>query len=264
MKIDLSGKTAVVTASTQGIGLASARALAAAGAAVIVNGRHRAGVDRAVAAVQGDGGPAAVRGVAADMGSEQGCEALIAAEPRADILVNNAAFVGWEDLFGMKDDVWSRTWETNVMAGVRLSRHYLCAMQASGWGRVVFISSESARNIQPSLIAYGASKLALHAVSRGIAKRMAGSGVTCNVVMPGPTLSDGVERMLQPMATEAGSTIEEAGVRFVLDNRSSSLIRRMATVDEVAAMVVYVCSVQASATSGSVLRVDGGVVDDVN
>ena len=262
MKITLTGKTAIVTASTQGIGLATARGLSAAGADVVINSRNQAGADAVAAAITKETG-VAVRGVAADMGTAEGCAALMAAVPSADIVICNQMFVGWGDFFAAGDEVWREAWETNVVCGARLARHYLPDMKQRGWGRFVFVSSESARNIQPELIPYGASKLALHALSRGIAKLAAGSGVTSNVVMPGPTLSDGVKGMLAPAVTQEVS-LEAAATGFVLANRSSSVLKRMATVDEVAAMIIYACSPQASATSGSVLRVDGGVVEDVS
>ncbi|MET0547525.1 MAG: SDR family NAD(P)-dependent oxidoreductase [Caulobacterales bacterium] len=262
MKIDLSGKTAIITGSTKGIGLATAKGLMAAGATVVINGRSRESVDAAIAEVQ-SGGAGIVRGVVADMGSEAGCAVLTDVEPKADILINNAFAVAWEDFFETPDAAWNQSWETNVMTAVRLSRHYLRGMESAGWGRLVFISSESARNIQPELISYGATKLALHAVSRGLAKRMAGTGVTANVVLVGTTLSHGVTQMLKP-AMDQGMSAEEAGRAFVTANRASSIIQRAATVDEVASMIIYVCSPQASATNGSVLRVDGGIVDDIN
>lgn len=262
MLIDLTGKTAIVTASTRGIGFAVARELAASGATVIINGRSEAAVTAAIESLASLGTTA--RGVVADLSTAAGCATLIAAAPNADILVNNAAFIGWADFFAAGDDIWEEAWQTNVLAGVRLARHYMPGMTNNGWGRIVFISSETARNVQPDLVPYAATKLALHAVSRGIAKQMAGTGATCNVVLPGPTLSDGARTMLEPMATANDISAEEAGARFVKANRPSSLIGRMATVEEVAAMVVYVCSPLASATNGSVLRVDGGVVEDIN
>jgi len=260
MKIDLAGKTAVITGSTQGIGFATASGLAEAGASVVINGREKNKVDKAVAVIRNNGGKA--NGVVADMGTAEGCKALVDAAPVTDILVSNAAFVGWLDFMEAGDDIWLQAWQTNVMTAARLSRHYLPGMKAKGWGRLVFISSESSRNIQPDLVPYGASKLALHALSRGIAKRMANTGVTSNVVLPGPTLSDGVKRMLS--AQPPNGSLEEMGARFVLANRSSSVLKRMTTVDEVAAMAIYICSPLSSGTSGCVLRVDGGVIEDVN
>lgn len=263
MTLPLSGRTAIITASTRGIGLAIARELAAEGAAIIVNGRSEETVATAIAQLAGVG-PATPRGVVADVGTPASCARLIAAQPEADILVNNAAFIGWTDFFSADDAIWNEAWQTNVMAGARLARHYMRGMGDRGWGRIIFISSETARNVQPDLVPYAATKLALHALSRGIAKRMAGTGVTSNVVLPGPTLSDGARGMLEPMAAADGITVEEAGARFVRTHRPSSLLGRMATVEEVAAMVAFACSPRASATNGSVLRVDGGVVEDIN
>lgn len=262
MRIDLSGRTAIVTASTRGIGLATARALAEAGAAVLVNGRSEGSVAAAIDGLAASGVTA--RGVAADVGTAEGCAALIAAAPEADILVNNAAFIGWMDFLEADDAIWEEAFRTNLLAGARLARHYMTGMGARKWGRIIFISSETARNVQPDLVPYAATKLALHALSRGVAKRMAGTGVTSNVVLPGPTLSDGARTMLEPMAATDGISVEEAGARFVRAHRGSSLLGRMASVEEVAAMIVFACSPQASATSGAVLRVDGGVVEDVN
>jgi NAD(P)-dependent dehydrogenase (short-subunit alcohol dehydrogenase family) len=263
MKIDLSGKTAIVSGSTAGIGLATARRLAEAGAAVVVNGRAKAAVDRAVGGLKGAVPGAAVRGVAADLGTAQGCAALLQAEPSADILVNNLGIFGPQDFFEIPDAEWTRFFEVNVMSGVRLSRAYLPGMVARNWGRVVFLSSESGLNIPADMIHYGFTKTANLAISRGLAKRMAGTGVTVNAVLPGPTLSEGVEAMLKEAAEQAGQSIEEAGAAFVKANRASSILQRMATPEEVANMVVYACSPLASATTGAALRVDGGVVDTI-
>jgi NAD(P)-dependent dehydrogenase (short-subunit alcohol dehydrogenase family) len=188
MHIDLTGKTAIVTGSTAGIGFATARGLAEAGAAVVVNGRTQASVDPAVAALAAHG---QVRGVAADLATPDGCARLTAAVPDCDILINNMGIFEQKDFFDVPDADWERFFTTNVMSGVRLSRAYLPGMAARGWGRVVFISSESALNIPAAMIHYGFTKTAQLAVSRGLAKRMAGTGVTVNAVLPGPTMSDG-------------------------------------------------------------------------
>ena len=263
MKIDLSDKTAIVTGSTAGIGFAITKGLAEAGAKVVVNGRKQASVDAAVAALRQAVPGVAVHGVAADLGSAEGCAALVRAEPATDILVNNVGIFGPQDFFETPDDEWTRFFEVNVMSGVRLSRAYLPAMVERNWGRIVFLSSESALNIPADMIHYGFTKTALLAISRGLAKRVAGGGVTVNAVLPGPTLSEGVEAMLEESAAEAGLSMAEAATAFVKANRPSSIIQRPATVDEVASMVVYVASRQASATTGAALRVDGGVVDTI-
>lgn len=258
MKIDLTGKRAIVTGSTLGIGFAIAKGLAAAGAEVVVNGRKAEAVERAVAALQG-----AVRGVVADVGTAAGCAALVQAVPEADILVNNVGIYGPGDFFETDDDLWQHFFDVNVMSGVRLSRSYLPGMAAKGWGRVVFLSSESALNIPADMIHYGFSKTANLSVARGLAKRMAGTGVTVNAVLPGPTLTEGVAGMLKADADKAGISVEAAAAAFVKAQRPSSIIQRAATPEEVANMVVYACSKEASATTGAALRVDGGVVDTI-
>jgi NAD(P)-dependent dehydrogenase (short-subunit alcohol dehydrogenase family) len=263
MNIDLAKKTAVVTGSTAGIGFAIAQGLAAAGAQVVINGRTQVAFDNARAALEHALPSAVVRGVAADLGAAQGCEALVRAEPFADILINNVGIYGPQDFFDILDSEWTRFFEVNVMSGVRLSRAYLPGMLKANWGRVVFMSSESALNIPPDMIHYGVTKTANLTISRGLAKRLAGSGVTVNAVLPGPTLSEGVETMLKKAAERAGQSIGEAARAFVRQNRPSSIIQRTATPEEVANMVVYICSHQASATTGAALRVDGGVVDTI-
>ena len=193
----------------------------------------------------------------------EGCDALAKAVPQADILVNNLGIFGPGDLFTTEDDDWERYFQVNVMSGVRLTRHYLKGMMERKWGRVVFISSESALNIPPDMLAYGFSKTAQLSIARGIAKQVAGSGVTVNSVLPGPTLSDGFRSMVEDTAKEQGKTVEQVATEFVREHRSSSIIQRAATTEEVANMVVYVCSPQASATTGAALRVDGGVIDTI-
>ncbi len=254
MRIDLSGHHAVVTGSTAGIGLAIAQGLAAAGAAVTVNGRTQERVQRAVAAVLAQTPGASVSGVAADLSTAEGAAAFTAEVQAADILVNNLGVFEQVPFAGITDAEWLRFFQTNVMSGVRMSRAYLPGMVAAGWGRVVFISSESGLNIPKEMIHYGMTKTAQLAISRGLAESVANTGVTVNAVLPGPTLSEGVAAML------GGADPEAAGRQFVKEHRPTSLIGRLATTEEVANMVVYVCSPQASATSGAALRVEGGVV----
>jgi NAD(P)-dependent dehydrogenase (short-subunit alcohol dehydrogenase family) len=263
MKIDLSGKTAIVTGSTAGIGYAIAKGLAQAGAEVVLNGRTAAAIDAALAKLNAEVSDAKIRGVAVDVGSAAGCAALLAAEPSADILVNNVGIYGPQDFFEIADAEWTRFFEVNVMSGVRLSRAYLPGMVQRQWGRVLFLSSESALNIPADMIHYGFTKTAVLSISRGLAKRVAGTGVTVNAILPGPTLSDGLEAMLKDEQQASGLSMEDTAAAFVMKNRPSSLIQRAATVEEVANMVVYAASQQASATTGAALRVDGGVVETI-
>ena len=263
MQIDLSGKTAIVTGSTRGIGFAIAKGLAQAGATVVINGRSAPSVDKAVSLLQQYVPDATLRGVVADVGSVDGCAALKAAEPEVDILVNNTGIYGPRDFFETGDDIWTEFFEVNVMSGVRLSREYLPGMASRQWGRVIFISSESALNIPADMIHYGFTKTANLSVARGLAKRMAGTGVTVNSILPGPTLSEGVAEMLKEASERTGQTLDEVAADFVRENRPSSILQRAATTEEVANLVVYTASPLASATTGAALRVDGGVVDTI-
>ena len=261
MHIDLTGKTAIVTGSTRGIGYAIAAGLARAGAAVVITGRKQEQVERALAQLAADIPGARVRGVAADLGTADGVATLKAAEPQADILVNNVGIFKPQPFAEIPDDEWTRFFEVNVMSGVRASRAYLAGMQANDWGRIVFISSESALNIPADMIHYGFTKTSNLAISRGLAKSLAGTGITVNAVLPGPTLSEGVQDMVAPGGDHASALA--AANAFVKEHRATSIIQRVATPEEVANMVVYVCSPQASATTGAALRVDGGVVDTI-
>lgn len=263
MKIDFTGKVALVTASTAGIGLAIARGLAESGAEVIINGRSESSVNQGIQHLQQAVPGAQLRAAIADLSTPEGVEALLKIAPEVDILVNNAGIFGVADFYSTDDSTWDTYWQTNVMSGVRLSRALLPVMVRKGWGRVVFISSESARNIPADMIHYGVTKTAQLSLSRGLAKFVAGSGVTVNSVLPGPTLSDGFAAMMKDEVEKTGKSLEAVAKDFVMQNRPSSVIQRAATVEEVANMVVYVCSEQASATSGAALRVDGGVVDDI-
>lgn len=263
MKIDLSGKTALVTGSTEGIGFGIARGLAGAGARVLINGRRAEKVEAAIARLKAEFPTAEVLPAVGDVGTAEGSAALVAAHPQVDILINNAGIFEPADFFDTPDELWDRHWQVNVMSTVRLSRAYLPGMETAGWGRVIFLASESAFNIPVEMIHYGVSKTADVAVARGLAKRMAGTGVTVNSVLPGPTLSEGVAAMLKDEVEKTGKSVEEAAADFVKAHRPGSLIRRAASVEEVANLVVYVASPLASATTGAALRVDGGLIDSL-
>ncbi|WP_295998177.1 SDR family NAD(P)-dependent oxidoreductase [Rugamonas sp.] len=261
MHIDLSGKTAIVTGSTRGIGYAIAAGLAGTGATVVVTGRKQVDVDQALSSLRASVAGAQVRGVAADLSNAEGFATLQAAEPVADILVNNVGVFNLQPFAEIPDEEWTRFFEINIMSGVRASRAYLPGMQKKNWGRIVFISSESGLNIPADMIHYGFTKTGNLAISRGLAKSVAGSGITVNAVLPGPTLSEGVQHLVAPGGDYAAA--EREANAFVRTHRSTSIIQRVATPEEVANMVVYVCSTQASATTGAALRVDGGVVDTI-
>lgn len=263
MKIDLSGKTALVTGSTAGIGFAIAKGLAGAGASTFVNGRTQARVDAAIEEIKAAHPGATVEGVAADVSTAEGASALIAALPDVDILVNNAGIFEPKAFFDIPDADWTKFFETNVMSGVRLSRAYMPAMLKRDWGRIIFISSESAINIPVEMIHYGFTKTANLAISRGLAELTAGTGVTVNAVLPGPTKSEGVGGFLKQLIAGSDKTEDEAGREFVKRFRPSSLLQRLAGVEEVANMVVYTASMEASATNGAALRVDGGTVRSI-
>ena len=263
MKIDLSGKTALVTGSTAGIGFAIAKGLAAAGADVVINGRTQAKVEGAAAAIAKALPSGKIQGIAADVSTAAGCEALVRARPTIDILINNAGIFEPKDFFKTPDDDWMRFLEVNVMSGVRLSRAYMPGMLKRNWGRIVFISSESALNIPTEMIHYGVTKTAQLGVSRGLAELTKGTNVTVNAVLPGPTMSEGVETFVKDLAKQNGQSLDEAASLFVRQHRPTSLIQRFASVEEIANMVVYVSSKEASATNGAALRVEGGIVQTI-
>lgn len=266
MIIDLTGRKAIVTGSTAGIGYATAEGLARAGAAIVVNGRTNVRVEEAVRQIRQAVPDADITGVAADMATAEGVAVLIAMAPDADILVNNVGtahireYRGVDDIAAIPDADWLGLFQLNVMSGVRATRHYLPRMVARGWGRVVFVSSESAVNIPKEMLDYGMTKTAQLAVSRGLAEAVAGTGVTVNAVLPGPTRSEILGDFMAKQAEASGITQDEAEQGFLAAMRPTSLLGRFATTDEVANMIVYACSEQASATSGAALRVDGGVV----
>jgi NAD(P)-dependent dehydrogenase (short-subunit alcohol dehydrogenase family) len=263
MKIDLTGKRAIVSGSAAGIGFAIVEGLAESGAEVVVNGRNQPSVDAALKRLAERRPGAKAQGVVADLATAAGAEQLIAAAGAADILVNSLGIFEPKPFVEITDADWSRFFEVNVMSGVRLSRHYLPKMVERGWGRIVFISSESAIHIPVDMIHYGTTKTAQLAISRGLAESVAGTGVTVNAVLPGPTRSEGVADFFAKLAKKRGVTQETVEQEFIAHDRPTSLLRRLATPEEVANMVVYVCSPQASATTGAALRVDGGVVRSI-
>src|SRR6202166_1658045 len=263
MKIDLKGKTALVTGSTSGIGHAIAKGLAAAGAEVTVNGRTQDKVDGAVAAITKPVHGGRVRGVAASVSTVAGCNTLVTALPEVDILINNAGIFEPKDFFETPDEDWSRFFETNVMSGVRLSRAYMQGMLKRNWGRIVFISSESALNIPTEMIHYGMTKTAQLSISRGLAELTRGTAVTVNSVLPGPTMSEGVETFVKALAKQNGQSVEEAAAVFVKQHRPTSMLQRFAAVEEVANMVVYVASQEGAETNGAALRGEGGIVQTI-
>ena len=263
MNIDLTGKTALVTGSTAGIGYAIAKGLAASGAEVVINGRGQDKVEAAVARLKQAVSGAKVRGIAADVSTAGGCNALTKALPDVDILINNAGIFEPKDFFKIPDEDWSRFFEVNVMSGVRLSRAYLPGMLKRNWGRVVFISSESGLNIPTEMIHYGMTKTAQLSVARGLAKLTRGTAVTVNSVLPGPTMSEGVETFVKDLARQTGQSLDQAAANFVKEHRTESLLQRFASVDEIANMVVYVASKEASATNGAALKAEGGIVNTI-
>jgi NAD(P)-dependent dehydrogenase (short-subunit alcohol dehydrogenase family) len=260
MDLELEGKRALVTGSTAGIGHAIARLLAAEGAAVVVNGRTEARVAEAVRAIAELVPGAAVSGVAADLSTADGARRLVRGFPEADILINNAGIFEPKPFEEIPDADWLRFFETNVMSGVRLARHYLPGMRARNWGRIIFVSSESGIQIPPEMIHYGMTKAAQIAVARGLAEATAGTGITVNSILPGPTRSEGVGAFVEQMAAAQGLSPEAMEREFFATARPSSLLRRFTAVDEVAVMAVYLASPRASATNGAAVRVDGGVV----
>jgi NAD(P)-dependent dehydrogenase (short-subunit alcohol dehydrogenase family) len=260
MDLGLKGKRAVVTGSTAGIGLAAARALAEEGALVTVNGRTVERVRAAVRTLEREVPGARVAGVAADLGRAEGCAALARQVPEVDILVNNVGIFEPKPFEEIPDQDWFQFFETNVMSGVRLTRHYLPRMRQRDWGRIVFVSSESAVQIPVEMIHYGMTKTAQIAIARGVAESLVGTGVTVNSVLPGPTKSEGVGEFITRLAESKETDAASAEREFFATARPSSILHRFASPDEVAALIVYVCSAKASATTGAALRVDGGVV----
>ena len=260
MDLQLAGKLTLVSGSTAGIGFAIASALAGEGARVIVNGRTEERVQSAIDRIRAAHSTALLEPLAADLGGAAGAEEAVRRFPEVDVLVNNLGIFEPKPFAEISDAEWVRFFEVNVMSGVRLSRAYLPRMKERNWGRIVFISSESGIQIPAEMIHYGVTKTAQIAVARGIAETCGGTGVTCNAVLPGPTASEGVSDFVGSLAEQGGQTRAQVEKEFFEKARPSSLLKRFATPDEVAAMVAFVCSPLSSATNGAALRVDGGVV----
>ncbi len=260
MDLQLTGKRALVTGSTSGIGWATARELAAEGAHVILNGRDPARLASAVARIQSEVPEAVVDGVLADLSSAAGCQRLLDVAGEVDILVNNLGIFEPKAFEHITDEDWLRFFEVNLLSGVRLARHHLSRMKARGWGRMVFISSESGICPPAEMVHYGMTKSAQLSVSRGLAETCVGTGVTVNAMLPGPTRTEGVGDFFAKLASEAGQTLAEAELDFFKFARPTSLLQRFIEPAEVAAMVTYVCSPRSAATNGAALRVEGGVV----
>jgi NAD(P)-dependent dehydrogenase (short-subunit alcohol dehydrogenase family) len=263
MDLGLRDKLAVVSGSTAGIGFAIASALAAECAKVIVNGRTQARVDAAIKTIQQKVAGANVRGVAADLGTSAGVETFLRQAPDADIVVNNLGIFDVKPFLEIPDAEWMRFFEVNVLSGVRLARAYLPGMLKKNWGRIIFISSESAQHIPAEMIHYGMTKTAQVAVARGIAESVAGTGVTVNSVLAGPTASEGATTFLENMAKQQKISTAEIEKQFFQSARPSSLLKRFETTEEVAAVVAFVASTQAVAINGAAVRAEGGVVRSI-
>jgi NAD(P)-dependent dehydrogenase (short-subunit alcohol dehydrogenase family) len=263
MNFGLQGKVAVVSGSTAGIGLAIAAALAAEGVKVVVNGRTQARVDAARKTIQQRVSGADLRGVVADLGASDGVERFLQQVPEADVLVNNLGIFEVKPFVEISDADWLRFFEVNVLSGVRLARGYLPGMLKKNWGRIIFISSESAQHIPVEMIHYGMTKTAQVAVARGLAESVAGTGVTVNSILAGPTASEGAGKFIENMAQQQNVSTAEIERQFFTSARPTSLLKRFETPEEVASVVAFVASTQAVAINGAAVRAEGGVVRSI-
>jgi NAD(P)-dependent dehydrogenase (short-subunit alcohol dehydrogenase family) len=260
MDLQLTGRHALVTGSTAGIGFAIAKALAREGARVIVTGRTEMAVTQAVAAIRAAGPAIPPDGFFGDLSQPEIAASIVQRFPDVEILINNLGIFEAKAFDDIADEEWMRFFRVNVLSGARLARLYLPAMRKANWGRIIYISSESAVQIPVEMIHYGVTKTALLGLSRGLAEAVAGTGITVNSILPGPTKSRGVGDFLEQLAQREGKSFEELEAEFFRTARPTSLIKRFASPEEVASLVAYVASTLSSATTGAALRVDGGVV----
>jgi NAD(P)-dependent dehydrogenase (short-subunit alcohol dehydrogenase family) len=263
MDLQLKNRRALVTGSTAGIGFAIARGLAAEGTEVTLTGRTQASVEAALTRLAASVPAARAGGVAADCATAAGAEAVFRHLPEADILVNNLGIYERRPFFETSDAEWLRLFEVNVLSGIRFARHYAPGMTKRGWGRVLFISSESALSVPREMIHYGMTKTAQLTISRGLAIELSGTGVTVNTVLPGPTRTENTERLRAERAKAAGMTIAELEADFFVTYRPTSLLKRFTSAEEIANLAVYLCGAGASATTGAALRADGGIVNTI-
>ena len=263
MDFGLTGKTAVVSGSTAGIGFGIAAALAREGASVVVNGRTTARVESALQKIRTLDPAASLTGVAADLGTKGGFTSFVKQIPHADILVNNLGIFEVKPFLEIPDEDWQRFFETNVLSGVRLTRHFLPGMLKKNWGRVIFISSESGQQIPAEMVHYGMTKTAQIAIARGVAESIAGTGVTVNSVLVGPTASEGANEFVESFAKKQGITKADVEKEFFQNIRPSSLLKRFETVEEVADVVAFLASDKSITINGAAVRADGGVVRSI-